>query len=208
MRWRRPAISDRESAALTASGMGTEAVAGACGSRPVASVSTVSLRQTAESGMKLESASVGIIMDRVKNGRADLFYLGVDIVSRAVRDCLVIGAGNLMVLQNLPSNGSRRLILVSQRASDPSIQAHLNDDGLAVTSQWHDGVECAVILSGREVLGSFALSSLIATDGAAKSRRLESAYLYAIAAAFALGLTPAQIGDSLQSDVDLVDGED
>jgi len=169
-----------------------------------AMVSTVSLRQTGESGLKLERASVSIIMDRVKSGRADQFNLGMDIVARATTDCMVVGAGNLVVHEKLSAYREKRLILVSNRVNDPGLQAHLDNNGVAVTTQWHDGENQILLLSGEEILASFPLSLLPQHGSATKLRHLVTAFQYAIAAGYALGLTPSQIAVSLSNEVEMV----
>jgi len=170
-----------------------------------AMVSTVSLRLTGESGLKLERASVSIIVDRVKPGRADQFHLGMDIVARATTDCMVIGAGNLVAYEKLSAHRGKRFILVSNHVNDPGLQAHLAKSGVAVTTQWHDGEKQIQLLSGAEVLASFSLSRLPHHDSATRNHRQVTAFQYAIAAGYAMGLTLESIVTSLSSDVEMID---
>lgn len=168
-------------------------------------VSTVSLRQTGESGLKLERASVSIIMDRFKSGRSNQFRIGMDIVTRATSDCVIIGVGNLLAQEKVSAYPEKQLILVSHRSNDPGLQTHLSNSGVAVTTQWRDGENQALLLSGDKVLTGFPLNQLPKNDSDTKNQRLETAFLYSIAAAYALGLAPDEIAASLSSAVEMVD---
>ena len=168
-------------------------------------VSTVSLRQTSESGLKFEQASVSIIIDRVKPGRADQFHLGMEIVASATTDCMVIGAGNLVAYEKLSTHRDKRLVLVSNHINDPGLQVHLANNGVAVTTQWLDDQNQIVLLSGEKVLANFPLNSLPQHDSATKSRRLVPVFQYAIAAGYALGLAPDKIAASLSGKIEMID---
>ena len=168
-------------------------------------VSTVSLRQASESGLRLERASVSIVVDRAKAGRSDEFYQGVDIVARATTDSVVVGAGNRVVLEKLATDPGRRLILVANRANDATLRSHLRAGGVAAAIPWRDGENQVVLLSGEETLAGFSLERLIGQRGDGRHPRLQSACCYAVAGAHALGLTAAQIAASLSSAVEMVD---
>lgn len=167
-------------------------------------VSTVSLRHTGESGLKLERASVSVIMDRVKAGGDDQFRLGTDIVARTTTDCVIAGVGNLAVRENLSANRDKQLIIVSYRNDDPELQTHLGKNGVAVTTQWRDGENQAILMSGEKILAGFALIKLAQNDSDIKRQRLVTAFLFSIAAAYALGLAPDEIAASLSSAVEAV----
>lgn len=167
-------------------------------------VSTVSLRNTAESGLKLERASISVIMDRVKAGGDEQFRLGMDIVARATTDCVIAGVGNLSVREKVSANRDKRLIIVSYLNDDPGLQTHLGNSGVAVTTQWRDGENQAILMAGEKILAGFPLSKLAENDSDINRQRLVTAFLYSIAAAYALGLEPDEIAASLSNTVEMV----
>jgi cyanophycin synthetase len=160
-------------------------------------VSTVSLRQVARSGLVLETCNITVIMDKAKDGEVDLFHRGIDVMQRATTDCFVVGAGNIVALNRLRELGSRRLILVSDRIDHPVLQAHLSAGHQAVTMMWRDGEERIVLLSGTKLLASLQANVAMSRDGRKKIRRLKNGKMYAVAAAFALGLSGNEIAGAL-----------
>lgn len=156
-------------------------------------VSTLSPRLVAQYGLGFETIRVAVIMDKVKDGRTELFHTGLAILQRATTDCFIVRVGNIVALDQLRPLGSRRLILVSDRINDPELRAHLNAGHSAVAATWRDGEACMVLLSGTEVLSLIQADVSSPRDGNGKKRRLRYATMFAIAAAFGLGLSGAEI---------------
>ena len=156
-------------------------------------ISTVSPRQTARRGLVLETFQLTVIMDKVKDGEAELFHAGLGVIQRATTDCFVVGAGNSVALDRLRELGARQLILVSDHPNDPALQAHLNAGRAAVAVRWHEGDVRIALLSGAKVLASIPAEVGSSRDGRATRRRLKNGKMFAIGAAFGLGLSGSEI---------------
>ena len=156
-------------------------------------VSTVSPRQTAKSGLVLEQYQLAVIMDKVRDGETELFQSGLDVVQRGTTECFVVRAGNVIALDRLRELGDRRLILVSDRLKDPGLQAHLNAGHVAVSTMWQAGEIRIVLLSGAEILTSIRIDVGSSRDGRSRKRRLTQGAMFAVAAAFGLGLSAPEI---------------
>ncbi len=170
-------------------------------------VSTVSLRLAAQRGLMLETVQVTVMMDKIKDGKTELFHTGLDVVQRATTDCFVVQAGNIVALDRLQELGVRQLILVSDRLNDPKLQAHLNSGHKAVVTLWgQDGKDRFVLLSGTEVLASIQASIGSPRDGRTKKRRLKYATMFAIAAAFGLGLSGSEMTAAFRNPPSIVLG--
>ncbi len=156
-------------------------------------VSTVSPRQAARRGLVLETYRLTVILDKVKDGEAERFHAGLDVLQRATTDCFVVGAGNSVALDRLRELGARQLILVSDRLNDPVLQRHLNAGHVAVTTMWQDAQARIALLSGAEILASLRADVGSSRDGRVKKRRLKNGKMFAIAAAFGLGLSGSEI---------------
>lgn len=162
-------------------------------------VTTVSNRQTASRGLLFNQCAVTVIGDKAREENTELFHVGIEVMDRATTDCFVVRAGNRVALDRLQALGARRLILVSERLKDPTLQAHLKANQAAVTTMWHDGEVRIALLSGSEVLGTFPVSTGLSRDGRTKKQRLRSGAIFAIAAAFALGLSGPTIEAALHN---------
>lgn len=156
-------------------------------------VSTLSLRQTAKRGMLLDKCTLSIIMDSITEGSARLFQQGTKIVGRATTDCFVVGSGNMLALDRIKPLSNRRLILVCDRLNDPGLQAHLNAGREAVTTIWHEGDIRIALMSGTEVLATFPFGIASFDNSKNIKRRMKNALMFAIAAAYGLGLSGEEI---------------
>lgn len=155
-------------------------------------VSTVSARRSATHGMGVDSYQVSVIMDKAKEGSTAQFHLGLDVVQRATTACFVVGVWNTVALSRLRDLGSRRLILVSERIDNPDLQRHLRAGHAAVVTRWEHGELRYVLLSGNDPLASIPAGTSERKKWRAAGRR-ENASLFAIAAAYGLGLLPAEL---------------
>jgi hypothetical protein len=163
-------------------------------------VSTVSLREVARCGLMLKTVQLTVIMDKVKDGKTELFHAGLDVVQRATTDCFVVQTGNIVALDRLPELEARQLILVSNRLNDPGLQAHLKSGHrVVVTMGGQAGEDRIVLLSGSEVLASIPANVGSSRDGRIKKRRLRHSIMFAVAAAFGLGLSGAEIMSALRN---------
>jgi hypothetical protein len=173
-------------------------------------VSTVSPRLAARRGLNLESIRVTVIMDKVKDIKTELFHAGLDVVQRATTDCFVVQAGNIVALDRLQALKARQLILVSDRLNDPGLQAHLNSGHKAVATLWgqQDGEARMVLVSGNQVIVSVQTNIGSSRDGRTKKRRFKYAMLFAVAAAFGLGLSGSEITAALRNAPAMVTGVD
>ena len=162
-------------------------------------ISTVSPRQAAKSGLALEKYRLTVFVDKAKEGDTKLFHAGLDVVQRATTDCFVVRSGNIVALDQLRELGARRLILVNDRLNDPVLEEHLNAGHAAVATMWQDGEIRIVLLSGAEVLASFPVDVGSSRDGRTKKRRLTNGKMFAVAAAFGLGLTGPEITAALDN---------
>ena len=157
-------------------------------------VNTVSLRQTAKSGMQIDGCSIAVIMDRIRTGGANLFNKGMDVVIEAASDGIVIGAGNLIAMEKIARlDATKRIVLVSDRANNPDLIRHLKKGGDAVTTLWHNGEKSIALLSGEKMLTSTSFSAGTRNDGKIRKKRLNTALMYAIGAAYASGLSAEKI---------------
>lgn len=159
-------------------------------------VSTVSLRQTARRGMLLENSTITVVMDRVKEGAVNQFYKGLDVAQRATSDCFIVGAGNRAALDRIKLN-DRRLILVGERMNDPALQSHINAGHDAVSTIWHEQETRIALISGKEVVATIPFQFSSTSDSVSKKRRLKNAIMFAVAAAFGLGLSGSEIESAI-----------
>lgn len=167
-------------------------------------VRAVSLRETAKSGLLLDSCAVTVVMDRAKEGEVDHFYQGFDVVQRVTTDCFVVAAGNVAVLNRITELEDRRIILVAERMNDPSLQAHINAGHEAVTTMWYENKVRIVLVSGKQILAAIPFEIANTGVGLGAKRRIKNAMLFAIAAAFGLGLSGAEIQASVTKDPEVV----
>lgn len=162
-------------------------------------VRTVSPRLTAKRGLLLEKHQVTVIMDKAKDGDPELFRAGLDVVLRATTDCFVVGAGNIVAHDRLRELEENQLILVSERINDQALQAHLRGGQTAVTKMWQDGEVQIVVVSGTEILASIPADAGSSRDGRTRTRRLEKGRMFAVAAAFGLGLSASEITAAIRN---------
>lgn len=162
-------------------------------------VSTVSPRQAARHGLLLDQCTLTVIMDKVMEEATNFFHSGLDIIKRATTDCFVVGAGNIVALDQLRDLGARNLILVSEHHNNPALQAHLNAGHTAVTTMWYGEEVRIVLVSGTEHLASFHLNIGSLHDGRVRRKRLKMGKMFAIAAAFGLGLSGSEIETAFQN---------
>jgi len=160
-------------------------------------VSTLSLRETARHGMDLDRCNLTIVMDRVKAQKGGLFRKGLDVIMRATTDCFVVGAGNTLVRDRLSLLEGKRVIMVAQRITDPDLQAHLQKGNDGVTTGWHEGEIRILLVSNRNQVNSFACSTQTLANLNTNPKRRTNALMYAIAAAYGLGLSVEQIKSAL-----------
>lgn len=162
-------------------------------------VTTVSSRHTATRGLLFDQCKVTVIADKAKEERTDLFHKGLEVVDRATTDCFVVRAGNTVALDRLQALGARRLILVGERLSDPVMQTHLNAGGAAVTTMWRNGEVQFVLFEGTEFLAALPIRVGSSRDGRIKKRRLQTGAMFAVAAAYGLGLSGHTIEVAVQN---------
>jgi len=170
-------------------------------------VTTLSLRETAKTGMVLDSCSITVIIDRVKQGEAEHFYNGLDIIVRATSHCFIIAAGNIAARSQIKELGNRRLILVAERMNDPELQKHINAGYDAVTTIWHEGQVRVALFSNKQVVATIPFDITRISNGLVKKWRLKNAILFATAAAFGLGLSGAEIQASIENSPGIITDE-
>ncbi|MCK5720566.1 MAG: hypothetical protein KAH84_11570 [Thiomargarita sp.] len=168
-------------------------------------ITTVSPRQTTSRGLLFEKCTMTIIMNKHLETDTQQFHLGLDIIERATTDCFVIGAGNIAALSHLKLLGSRRLILVSDRINDPTLQSHLNAGCTVVTTMWVNSKMRIVVLSGKELKASFNTLPRGSRDGRTKTGRLKNGRMFAIAAAFGMGLSGSKLIKAFENAPDLIE---
>jgi cyanophycin synthetase len=167
-------------------------------------VSTVSLRQTAKRGMLLDQSDVSIIMDRAKSGSVKAFLAGLEVIVQATNRCFVVSAGNMVALKRIEKlNSSTNLILVSPRKNDPSLQKHLSEGHIGITTSMQDNNQTIVILSGDKTVASLSLQSLPGKF-IGRSKGINEVVLYAIGAAYGFGMSADEIASSLNMLQELV----
>jgi cyanophycin synthetase len=169
-------------------------------------VSTVSPRQTAKRGLLFDECAVSIIMDKKLESDTPLFHIGLDILERATSHCFVVGSGNTVALNRIKELGGRRLILVADRLNDPILQAHLNQGHTGVTTMWLDGKIRIVILEGTQLMASFkSVRENQPRDGRTKARRFKNGTMYALAAAYGLGLSAGELKTAFNDAPPMID---
>jgi cyanophycin synthetase len=167
-------------------------------------VSTVSMRQTAKRGMLLDHSDVSIIMDRVKPGSVRAYLAGLEVMIQATHRCFVVSAGNMIALKRIERlNKSTDLVLVSPRKKDPTLQKHLSEGHVGVTTTWQDNDQSIVILSGDKIFASLSLQGLPGKF-TSRSKSINEAMLYAIGAAYGFGMTADEMASSLKMLQELV----
>lgn len=172
-------------------------------------VSTVSLRLTARHGLILETVQVTVMMDKVREVKTALFHNGLDVMQRATTDCFVVQTGNVVALDRLRELGTRQLILVSDRFNDPGLQAHLNNGHKGVAILWGQEAEAQIVLlSGTEVVASIQTNIGSSRDGRTKKKRLRYGMLFAVGAAYGLGLSGSEIIAAFRNAPAIVSGVD
>jgi hypothetical protein len=110
----------------------------------------------------------------------------------------------MLALDHIAPLSNRRLILVSDRLNDPGMQAHLKAGHEAVTTIWHDGDIQIALMSGTEVVATFPFGVALLDNGKNPKRRLRNALMFAIAAAYGLGLSGEEILTALTDAPDIV----
>jgi cyanophycin synthetase len=167
-------------------------------------VSTVSLRQTARRGMLLDHSDVSIIMDRAKSGSVKAFLAGMEVIVQATERCFVVSSANQVALKRIENlNKSANLILVSPRKNDPSLQKHLSNGHVGVTTIWQDNDQNIIILAGEKTIASFSLQGM-PVKLTSRSKGINEAILYAVGAAYGAGLTTDEIANSIKMLQELV----
>lgn len=163
-------------------------------------ISTVSLRKAAQRGLQLEHCHVAIIIDKSLEGEAELFQTGLDIIQRATSDYFVLSSANHAVLEHLCHTNREQFILVNQRINDPVLQSHVNAGYKAVSTMWIDGETRIVLLFDQTIIASFPAKDTSSLRAQRNNKtRLLQRKMFAIAAAFGLGLSPKAINKALNT---------
>jgi cyanophycin synthetase len=162
-------------------------------------VATVSPRRVTKKGMQLEQCHVAVIMDKIKDTDNDLYYLGLRVIERATNNCFVVGASNQLAINYLHNVNDRPVILVSEKQNHPNLHQHINMGKTAVTTHWENEHDKIVLISDQKVLTSFGFECLdVGLNSITRINRLKKSLMYAIAAAYGLGLPVERISSALQ----------
>ncbi len=156
-------------------------------------VSAMSLRRIVQRGMDLDWCSVAVILDPNKEGNAEQFAAGVAVLERATAEVFIVGIGNRPALQHLDNLGRRKLILVGERIGDPMEQDHLGRGGTVIADGRVNGEDCIILMTGKRSIAHFPLGEASAQLTKGQQRRMRQVTRYAIAAAFATGISVADI---------------
>lgn len=162
-------------------------------------VSAASLRRIAQQGFQIDGCSIGIILDRNKDGNANVFHAGAAVLERATADVFVVGCGNQNALQHLKNLGKRKLILVGNRVSDPLAQEHLSRSETIIADGWTNEGDRIVLMAGDREIARFHPGDIWSRLTKGKQRKMRQAAKYAIAAAFGLGIPVPDISAALGS---------
>jgi len=167
-------------------------------------VTTVSPRQVTKRGLLFENCQLTVILDKKTEADTDSFHLGLDILKRATTGCFVLNAGNTVALNRLRDIGARQLILVSDRLNDPALQSHLNAGHMGVSTMWREGKTRIVVYSGTELKAAFKTVNRGSRDSRAKTRRIKNGKMFAIAAAFGLGLSGSDLKKAFENAPEMI----
>lgn len=164
--------------------------------RVQALVGTVSLRRTLRRGLGLDTCDVAAIMSRTADQDTDRALRGLEVVVRATRGMLVVGADDEAALKVLSAIDPKRLILVASSRQDRPIGAHVAAGAVVVSNIRERGEDWIVVYRKDKVI-----ACVPATTGGRRrfrARRIESRK-YAVALAFGLGLSGGDIDAALRS---------
>ena len=150
-------------------------------------VAAVPLRQAVQRGLSLESCDVAAIV-----GAAEA--AGVELIRRATRGMLVVGASDKAALRTLGALDPERVILTGSDPNDAAIASHAAAGGAVVLyRRQRDQRRIVLYRQGEEVVSI----RIEAPAGERVSARRIEARLFAIAMAYGLGLTASELEAAL-----------
>ncbi len=165
--------------------------------RVEALVYAVSPRQVAKRGLLHNYCEVAAIIESPNDATNEETRPGLDVVVKATRGLLVVGAENTLGLEAAGGTDPHRLVLVSRNADDSAIRRHLNVGGQAVVTALDQVDRVIVFMEGKRTVASCSVAAIppLATN---HSSQLLEAHLFAAALARGMGLSVEEIVSSLQ----------
>ena len=154
-------------------------------------VASVSLRRAMKRGLGLESCDVAAIVDRAADRAAGSdTQRGLDVITRATRGILAVGADNQAALQALNGLDPKRLILTGSDPKDLVIARHAAAGGAVVLHVRERDQHWIILYRDGKVLVSIRVETPAGERIGA--RRME-ARMFAVALAFGIGLSASEL---------------
>ncbi len=155
-------------------------------------VSTTSPSCIVQQGLGFDTCTVAAIMRPAAGGDAETFQRGIEVLVGGTTGIVVVNAANKLAIDALGALEPRRIVLLTQRVNDGSIERHLKAGGIVVAPTRRDGNGIIQLYRASETLASVPVSSIGTAPGHTKSSQLQ-AQMLAVALAFGLGLSGPEI---------------
>lgn len=155
-------------------------------------VSTTSPSRILQQGLGFDTCTVAAIMRPAADGDVETFQRGIEVLVSGTTGIVVVNAANKLAIDAIGSLEPRRIVLLTQRVNDGSIERHLKAGGIVVVPTRREGNEIIQLRRASETLASVPFSSIGTASGNTKSSQLQ-AQMLAVALAFGLGLSGPEI---------------
>jgi len=169
--------------------------------RVEALVCTGSPRQIVKRGLLHNACEVAAIMDTTSDEDIEETRKGLEVVVRATRGKLVVGAQDKLGLEAVQDIDPGRLVLVSRGAGNAAVRRHLETGGQAVVTARDNGEQVIVVLDGDTTVASIPVKNIQTLAGGSSRDRLNE-HLFAVALAWGMGVSGEEIVSSLTNDFD------
>ena len=160
-------------------------------------VGSVSLRQIVRRGLQLDGCNVAAITNRAVDGDADLFRMGIEVLTRAVSGKFVVGVDNTVALDVLRDLDRRRLILVSPRLRGAVIEQHLASGGSAIINLWNEEQDQIALFENDKIVLSLPAEKGEVRPGRTRRRSVETK-MFAFALAYGIGMEASEIEQAIK----------
>ncbi len=155
-------------------------------------VATASPRRIVRRGLRLDRCTVAAITEPKADSDSRSLELAHNVIARATSGFVVINAGSALALAVMQAIEPERVVLVSPPRENVLVRQHLASGRIAVLRVGRTGDERIELRRGEETVASIPLFSIGSPARALDERRIR-ARMFAVALAFGLGLSGAEV---------------
>jgi cyanophycin synthetase len=166
--------------------------------RVEALIYTLSPRLVVKRGLLHDACTTTAVLESASDGDIEEARQGLDVVARATRGKLIVGAENTLALDIVRGIDSDRLVVVTQNAGNAAVRRHLEAAGPAVVTARDRGEPMIVLLEGEVTVASIPVRNIRTLAKRQSGDRLNE-HLFAVALAWGMGLSGEEIVSSLTS---------